>query len=174
MSKPSGLIAAVHTPVTSDFQLNLDVVEQQAELLLSNGCTGSYVAGTTGECHSLTCKQRLDLAQRWYDIIHDTSLYQINHIGSNILSESVELAAHSESLGIDGIAAMAPCFFRPTSVDEWIAYLKPIADAAPSTPLALSDPLSVRARTREPERTSGTAPSQLLTSWPPSTTAGTS
>ena len=139
MSKPSGLIAAVHTPVTSDFQLNLDVVEQQAELLLSNGCTGSYVAGTTGECHSLTCKQRLDLAQRWYDVIHETSLYQINHVGSNILSESVELAAHSESLGIDGIAAMAPCFFRPTSVDELIAYLKPIADAAPSTPLYFYD-----------------------------------
>ena len=45
----SGLIPAVHTPLNASGELNLEIVEQQAQRCVETECGGVYVAGTTGE-----------------------------------------------------------------------------------------------------------------------------
>ena len=62
MSGPlSGLIPACHTPFFPDGGLNLNMVEQQAELLIESGLRGVFVGGTTGEFASLTLDERMTL-----------------------------------------------------------------------------------------------------------------
>ena len=64
----TGLIAAVHTPLLDNGNVNLMVVERQAKYLLSGGVSGVFVCGTTGECHSLTVAERQQLAARWISV----------------------------------------------------------------------------------------------------------
>ena len=67
-AKLTGLIAAPHTPMTLAGEVNLPVIEKQAELLLSEGVSGVFIGGTTGECHSLSVDERLKLAERWSEV----------------------------------------------------------------------------------------------------------
>ena len=50
----TGLIAAPHTLLHTDHSLNTDAVAPLAAHLAANGVNGVFVAGTTGECQSLT------------------------------------------------------------------------------------------------------------------------
>jgi len=138
-TKPSGLIPAVHTPFDSAGQLDLHVVPQQAEYLMRSGCQGIYVGGTTGECHSLTCDERIALADAWLDISDSTDLCVIVHVGDNCMPQAQAMAAHAQGRGADAIAVMAPCFFRPTSIDQLLSYLQEVSSAAPDTPCYFYD-----------------------------------
>tara|TARA_B100000676_G_scaffold53732_1_gene52900 strand:+ start:27 stop:929 length:903 start_codon:yes stop_codon:yes gene_type:complete len=135
----SGLIPAVHTPLNASGELNLGVVEQQAQRCVETGCKGVYVAGTTGECHSLTPDERSALFQRWGEVLQGVDLSLICHVGDNSLPVARALAEKSQQSGADAIAAMAPCFFRPASVDQLLPYLKEISAAAPELPFYFYD-----------------------------------
>ena len=130
----SGLLPAVHTPLDAAGEINLDVVELQAQRCFDTGCKGVYVAGTTGECHSLSPDERLALFQRWGDVVQGTGLSLICHVGDNSMPVAKALAAKSLEAGADAIASMAPCFFRPASMDLLIPYLQEICSAAPDLP----------------------------------------
>ncbi len=54
----TGLVPACHTPFHRDGRLNLGMVERQAALFRESGLRGVFVAGTTGECASLTLDER--------------------------------------------------------------------------------------------------------------------
>ena len=135
----TGLIAATHTPTTANGDLNLDVVEPLAEHLLADGVGGVFVAGTTGESHSFTCQERLDLAARWCDVARGTGLKVIVHVGANALPDACQMSAHAEQIGADAIAAMSPFFFKPANADTLLDFLQPLAAAASQTPLYLYD-----------------------------------
>tara|TARA_Y100001933_G_C18984423_1_gene557926 strand:- start:1234 stop:2136 length:903 start_codon:yes stop_codon:yes gene_type:complete len=135
----SGLIPAVHTPLDVSGELNLDAVELQAQRCVDTGCKGVYVAGTTGECHSLSPDERMALFQRWGDVVQGTELSLICHVGDNSMPVAKALAAKSLEAGADAIASMAPCFFRPTSMDLLIPYLQEICSAAPELPFYFYD-----------------------------------
>ena len=135
----SGLIPAVHTPLNASGELNLEIVEQQAQRCVETECGGVYVAGTTGECHSLSPDERLALFQRWGEVVKGTGLSLICHVGDNSMPVAKALAAASQVAGADAIASMAPCFFRPDSIDGLLPYLKEISSAAPETPFYFYD-----------------------------------
>ncbi|XP_013376938.1 PREDICTED: N-acetylneuraminate lyase isoform X2 [Chinchilla lanigera] len=56
------------------------------------------------------------------------------HVGALSLKESQELAQHAAEIGADGIAIIAPFFFKPWNKDVLINFLKEVAVAAPSLP----------------------------------------
>ena len=56
----------------------------------------------------------------------------INHVAWNNLKDSVELARHSEELGVDAIAAIPPIYFRLPEYSI-AAYWNGISAAAPNT-----------------------------------------
>jgi N-acetylneuraminate lyase len=134
-----GLVAAVHTPFHDDGALNLEAVEKQAEHLLSNKITTAFVAGSTGESHSLALDERRQLAQRWMEATRETSLRVVVHVGSNCLPDAKALSAQAGQLGAVAIAALAPSYFKPRSLDALIDCLAEIAAAAPQTPFYFYD-----------------------------------
>lgn len=134
-----GLTAATHTPFHPDGSLNLSVVEKQAEHLLANGVTTIFIGGSTGESHSLSLNERLALAQRWAEVVRNTALRIVVHVGSNCLSDSKLLAAQAQHSRAVAISAMAPSYFKPKSVEELVACAAAIAQAAPETPFYFYD-----------------------------------
>ncbi len=129
-----GLIAAPHTPFAADGSLNLAIVEKQAAHLLANRVTTAFVGGTTGETHSLALAERRALAQRWTEVARGTPLRVIVHAGSNCLADARVLAAQAQELGATAVAAMAPSYFKPASVDALVSCMADIASAAPALP----------------------------------------
>ena len=138
-SRLHGLVAATHTPFKPDGSLNLAIIEQQAAHLLKQGVTLAFIGGTTGECHSLSLDDRRALAQRWCEVARGTSLKVVVHVGSNCLADARVLAAQAQQLGAVAISALAPSYFKPTSLDALIACCADIAAAAPETPFYFYD-----------------------------------
>ncbi|MFV0443558.1 MAG: dihydrodipicolinate synthase family protein [Planctomycetaceae bacterium] len=126
---PIRLISAPHTPFDSQGNLNCDVVSRQAQLLAANGVAGVFIGGSTGEYASLTVDERRQLAEAWVAAAQPVGLDVIVHVGSNAQSDAVELARHAGTLPVKAIASLAPCYFRPQSVDDLIDFFTPIAVA---------------------------------------------
>lgn len=134
-----GLIAAAHTPFNADGTLQLEAVERQAEHCLRHHLSAVFITGTTGESHSLTAAERQQLATRWAEVTRQTPLRLIVHVGSNCVVEAGELAAHAESIGAYGIAALAPSYFKPNDLESLIACTAEIAARAPGIPFYYYD-----------------------------------
>ena len=133
------LIAAPATPFTPHGDLALDAVESMAGWLVRQGVDGVFVNGTTGESHSLSVAERLQLAERWVAVLRGSGLRCILHVGSNAVRESRELAAHAQRIGASGIAALAPSYFKPADVEAWVECSAWIASGAPDLPFHAYD-----------------------------------
>jgi N-acetylneuraminate lyase len=126
-------VPACHTPFHRDGRLNLAMVERQAELFRESGLRSVFVAGTTGECASLTVDERKALCERWA-VAAGGSMRIAVHTGSNSQAEAIALAAHARQAGVAAVAAMAPYYFKPATVHDLIEFCIPIAAEADPLP----------------------------------------
>jgi N-acetylneuraminate lyase len=134
-----GLVAATHTPFHADGSLNLAAVERQAAHLLAAGVQAVFIGGSTGESHSLSLDERRRLAQRWLEVCRGTPVRVIVHVGSNCLTDAAALAADAERRGATAVAALAPSYFKPATLDLLVECCRSIAAAAPQTPFYYYD-----------------------------------
>jgi N-acetylneuraminate lyase len=139
LSKLAGLVAATHTPFHADGTLALDVVEVQAEYLMAKQVQTVFIAGSTGESHSLTVDERLRITQRWVDVIRGSSLRVIVHVGANCLADAKALATQADKLRVAAISALAPSYFKPRTLDSLVECCQAIASDAPGTPFYFYD-----------------------------------
>jgi len=138
-SKLTGLVAATHTAFNTDGTLNLSAVESQAGHLLRNNIETVFIAGSTGECHSLTLRERQQLTQRWVEVARGTSLKVVVHVGSNCLGDARALAAQAGGLEVTAISALAPSYFKPRTLAALVEWCAIIAESAPGTPFYYYD-----------------------------------
>ncbi len=129
----TGLVAAPFTPFHADGELNLAVIEKQAEYLVRTNVRGAFVCGTTGEGMSMTIEERKRVAARWVEVA-GKQLSIIVHIGHTSLGDVRELAGHAQKIGAHAVSAMGPCFFRPASVSDLVDYCRDAAGASPGLP----------------------------------------
>lgn len=134
-----GLVVAAHSPFHADGSLNLAAVEKLAAHYLKNGLTTVFVAGTTGECHSLTLDERRALAQRWSEAIRGTALNLVLHVGSNCLEDCRVFAAQAQGIGAIAISAFAPSYFKPRDLDTLVDWCAQVASAASEIPFYFYD-----------------------------------
>lgn len=128
-----GLIAASFTPMDKQGNISLSEIENYAEFLVKSKVSGVFVNGTTGEGSSLTVDERKATLESWVKAVKGR-IKVIAHVGTFCLPDSIALAAHAQQCGADGFAAIAPSFFKPSSVANLINYFAPIAAAAPELP----------------------------------------
>jgi len=134
-----GLVAATHTPFDEQGELNLTVLESQAEHLSRAGVNSVFIGGSTGESHSLTVVERLELAKRWSEVIRGSELQLIVHVGSNCIHDARELAKQAQVLGAKAISALSPSYFKPKSIDALIDCCVSITSRATETPFYFYD-----------------------------------
>lgn len=131
ISKTVGLIAAPFTPMTVDGKVNVSLIPDYAAKLREDGVVGVFVNGSTGEGLSLTHAERKAIAEAWQ--AHGRGLKLFIHVGHTSAQEAGDLAAHAQSIGVDAIGLVAPCFFKP-ALPELIAFCAAVARRAPDTP----------------------------------------
>ena len=129
----TGLIPASHTPFDRGGRLDLSVVPRQAELFRQAKMDGVFFAGTTGEWSSLTLDERKALCESWVECAGD-QLRVVAHTGANCQADAVALTAHARQAGVAAVAAVAPSYFKPASVQDLIEFCLPIAAEADPLP----------------------------------------
>ena len=135
----TGLVAAPHTAMHADGTLNLNAIDQQAARLVADGVTGAFICGSTGEGPSLTSHERRQVAERWREVIGRGPLRLIVHAGHNSIEEAKLLAAHAQKIGADAVSIMAPCYFKPATVEDLLDFCAPVAAECPSLPFYFYD-----------------------------------
>jgi N-acetylneuraminate lyase len=128
-----GLIPACHTPFSRDGKLDLAAVKRQADYFQGAGLRAVFIAGTTGECASLTVEERRALCDRWVEVAGDLFQIAVN-VGHNCLADAVALAAHARQAGVAAVAAMAPSYYKPANVEQLVEFCIPIAAEADPLP----------------------------------------
>lgn len=130
-SKYEGVFPAFYACYDADGQVSPDRVRALARYLLEKGVKGLYVGGSSGECiyHSVA-ERKLVLESVMEEV--GGKLTIIAHVACNNTADSRELAAHSQSLGVDAIAAIPPIYFKlpPKGIAK---YWNDISAAAPDT-----------------------------------------
>jgi N-acetylneuraminate lyase len=129
----TGLIAAPYTPFDRHGDVNLPVIQQQADLLVKSRVRGAYVSGTTGEGVSCTVAERKAVMEEWVRRGRGRLLI-IVHVGALSVRDSQALAAHAQHIGADAISIIPPNYFKPASIDALIAHSGAVASAAPRLP----------------------------------------
>ena len=90
-----------------------------------------YVGGSSGECIYQHPDERKALLEAVMSEA-EGKLTVIAHVGCNNTADSVELAAHAESVGVDAIASIPPIYFHLP--EHAIArYWNAMSEAAPNT-----------------------------------------
>jgi N-acetylneuraminate lyase len=133
------IIAAPHTPMLADGELNLEMVARQGRHFRETGVTGVFIAGSTGEGLSLGVEEREELAAEWARVAGEESLKLFVHVGSTCQRDAIRLAGQAAAVGADAVATLAPCYFKPGTVGELVDFCEPIAGAAGGLPFYFYD-----------------------------------
>lgn len=128
-----GLIAATFTPMHDDGSLALEHVPSIVDALVRDGVAALYVVGSTGEGPSLTSNERRQVAAAFVTAAAKR-VPVVVQVGHNSVADAAELAAHAADIGADAISATPPSYFRPASLDDLIACMRQVADAASNLP----------------------------------------
>ena len=122
-------IAAALTPLRAGgTQLDLDALEPYLAYLAAGGVEGALVLGTTGEGISLTTAER----RLVLEAAIGGPLPVLAHCGAQTTADTVALAAHAAESGAQGVAVIAPPYFR---VDALALHAHFAAAAAACAPL---------------------------------------
>lgn len=125
------IFAATYTPMNKDYSVNPDIIPAYSQYLNGNRLYGIFINGSTGDFTSLTMTERMTMLDHWAE--HKKDLVLINHVGHLSLKAAKELAGHSQNKA-DAIAAIAPFYFKPSSLSQLVQYCEEIASSAPNIP----------------------------------------
>lgn len=131
LEKYHGVIPAFYACYDKEGNISVEGVKALTRYFIEAGVQGVYVGGSSGECIYQGKEERKLVLET---IMKEAQgrLTVIAHVACNNTADSMELAAHAESLGVDAIAAIPPIYFRLP--EHAIAkYWNDISSAAPNT-----------------------------------------
>lgn len=131
LEKYKGVIPAFYACYGDDGEISPERVRALTEYHMKKGVKGLYVNGSSGECIYQSVQDRKIVLENVMAVAKG-KLTIIAHVACNNTKDSVELAKHAESLGVDAIAAIPPIYFRLPEyaiADYWNA----MSAAAPNT-----------------------------------------
>jgi len=130
-TKYQGIIPAFYACYDGEGVISTEAVEALTKRLIDKGVKGVYVGGSSGECIYQSVSERKTLLEHVMKAA-EGKLTVIAHVACNNTKDSMELAAHAESAGVDAIAAIPPIYFH---LPEYAIaqYWNDISAAAPGT-----------------------------------------
>ena len=131
ITKYQGVIPAFYACYDAEGNISTEGVKALTRHLIAKGVKGVYVGGSSGEC----IYQHVDERKAVLEAVMSEAkgkLTVIAHVGCNNTADSVELARHAESVGVDAIASIPPIYFH---LPEYgiAQYWNDISAAAPNT-----------------------------------------
>ena len=131
LKKYEGVIPAFYACYDNQGEISPERVRALVEYFLKKGVQGLYVNGSSGECIYQSVADRKLILEEVMAVAKG-KLTIIAHVACNNTKDSVELARHAESLGVDAIAAIPPIYFRLPEYSV-AQYWNDISAAAPQT-----------------------------------------
>ncbi|VUW91376.1 N-acetylneuraminate lyase [Streptococcus constellatus] len=131
LKKYEGVIPAFYACYDDQGEISPERVRDLVEYFLKKGVQGLYVNGSSGECIYQSVADRKLILEEVMAVAKG-KLTIIAHVACNNTKDSVELARHAESLGVDAIAAIPPIYFRLPEYSV-AQYWNDISAAAPQT-----------------------------------------
>ena len=131
LEKYKGIIPAFYACYDENGEISPERVRALTEYHIKKGVKGIYVNGSSGECIYQSVEDRKIVLENVMEVAKG-KLTVIAHVACNNTNDSVELAKHAESLGVDAIAAIPPIYFHLPEyaiADYWNA----MSAAAPNT-----------------------------------------
>lgn len=131
LKKYEGVIPAFYACYDDQGEISPERVRALVEYFLVKGVQGLYVNGSSGECIYQSIADRKLILEEVMAVAKG-KLTIIAHVACNNTKDSMELARHAESLGVDAIATIPPIYFRLPEYSI-AQYWNDISAAAPHT-----------------------------------------
>jgi N-acetylneuraminate lyase len=134
MDNFKGVFTALITPFDEDDNINEDSLRRLIKYNLDDGVSGFYVCGSTGEWPLLTIDERKRVLEIVKDEVGSKASIIVN-IGCISTKFSIDLARHSEEVGVSAISSFPPIYYKFTR-EEIKRYYFDIAEST-SVPLII-------------------------------------
>lgn len=131
LTKYKGVIPAFYACYDENGEISQERVKSLVQYFIDKGVKGIYVNGSSGECIYQSVEDRKQIIEAVMEVSKG-KLTVINHVACNNTKDSIELAKHSESVGVDAIAAIPPIYFKLPEYSI-AAYWNAMSEAAPNT-----------------------------------------
>ena len=112
--KLSGVWAPCLTPVLPDYSIDHVRLCQHVNWLLSNGCHGVVLFGTTGEAASFSAVERMQALESLLESGVSPSKIMLGN-GFPSIADSIEVSRHAVSLGCRTVLMIPPFYFKNLS-----------------------------------------------------------
>ena len=131
LDKYKGVIPAFYACYDEEGDISPERVQALTRYFVEKGVKGVYVNGSSGECIYQSVEDKKIILENVMKAAAG-KLTVIAHVACNNTKDSMELARHAESLGVDAIAAIPPIYFH---LPEYAIaqYWNDISSAAPNT-----------------------------------------
>jgi len=135
MAAIEGVITAMATPFDENGAVDTDAAKRLAAYLLEHGSTGLVIAGTTGECPTLTDEEEIVLLRAVREEVGD-GVTLICGTGTNDTRHSCELTKMAADAGADGSLVVVPYYNKPNRAGIR-AHFETVAEAVPELPMVM-------------------------------------
>ena len=110
MTIKKGIYAASMSVFHEDFSLDIDSTIKHSEKLISEGCHGVVLFGSTGQAQLINLNEKKKLIEK----LSNNKLKNnfIIGTGSNSLNENIDLLKHSINNGINRFLLMPPAYYK--------------------------------------------------------------
>jgi 4-hydroxy-tetrahydrodipicolinate synthase len=114
--QPKGVFCAALTPLNADLTPDLATFARHCRYLLSEGCDGIALLGTTGEANSFSAIERRALLESAVNAgIAPSQL--LPGTGVTALTETIDLTRHALALGVTTVVMLPPFYYKDISDD---------------------------------------------------------
>ncbi|HYP56019.1 MAG TPA: 4-hydroxy-tetrahydrodipicolinate synthase [Solirubrobacterales bacterium] len=128
-----GVITAMATPFGEDGSVDEAAARRLARHLVENGSHGVVVAGTTGECPTLTDEEQISLLRAVVEEIGGEATI-VCGTGTNDTRHSCELTKAAADAGAEASLVVAPYYNKPNPAGLR-AHFEAVAEAVPELPM---------------------------------------
>ncbi|MET9735795.1 4-hydroxy-tetrahydrodipicolinate synthase [Streptomyces sp. NPDC006458] len=129
-------LCAMITPFTESGTLDLDGAQRLADRLVSEGCDGLVLSGTTGESPTTSDTEKAELIRAVREAVGERASL-VAGVGTFDTRHTAELALQAEKSGADGLLVVSPYYSRPPQ-DALEAHFREVADTT-GLPVLLYD-----------------------------------
>jgi 4-hydroxy-tetrahydrodipicolinate synthase len=135
MKEIKGVLTAMATPFDENGRVDHDAARRLAAHLLEHGSHGLVIAGTSGECPTLTDGEEIELLQAVRGEVGDEALL-ICGTGTNDTRHSCELTKMAADAGADASLVVVPYYNKPNEAGIR-AHFETVAAAVPELPMVM-------------------------------------
>ena len=129
MTTLTGIVPPLITPLKERDTLDIAGLERLVERLITNGVSGLFMLGTTGEGPSLSYRLRRELIERTMKLAAGRVPVLVG-ITDTSFTESIEISKFAADKGVHSVVAATPYYF-PAGQAELLEYLEDLVRELP-------------------------------------------